>query len=106
MVDQLVVGGGIANTFIAANGHNVGKSLYEEDLIDNAKALSAKTNIPVPTDVVVGKEFFCQFSPLISFTITAKGTMSIKITDEDWRSELIEKGLKISILSFDLVGDS
>lgn len=57
VVDQLIVGGGIANTFLAAAGHEVGKSLYEEDLIGNAKALSAKTDIPVPTDVVTGKEF-------------------------------------------------
>ena len=57
IVDQLIVGGGIANTFLAASGKPVGKSLYEKDLLDNARALMAKTNIPVPTDVVVGKEF-------------------------------------------------
>ena len=57
VVDQMIVGGGIANTFLAAAGKPVGKSLYEEDLIPNAKALMAKTNIPVPTDVVVGKAF-------------------------------------------------
>ncbi len=62
IVDQLIVGGGIANTFIAANGQPVGKSLYEEDLIPEAKRLmqQAKQNdgeIPVPTDVVCGKEF-------------------------------------------------
>lgn len=62
IVDQLIVGGGIANTFIAANNHNVGKSLYEADLVDEAQRLTAqaKTNngdIPVPTDVVVGSEF-------------------------------------------------
>jgi len=62
IVDQLVVGGGIANTFIAAAGHNVGKSLYEEDLIGTCKSLSAAAqarggDIPVPTDVVCGKEF-------------------------------------------------
>ena len=55
IVDQLIVGGGIANTFIAAAGHEVGKSLYEADLLDQAKALAAKT--PVPVDVVTGKEF-------------------------------------------------
>lgn len=55
--DQLIVGGGIANTFIAAAGYNVGKSLYEADLIDQAKALMAKVAIPVPTDVVVATEF-------------------------------------------------
>ena len=62
VVDQLIPGGGIANTFIAASGHNVGKSLYEADLIPEAQRLmeAAKAKggeIPVPTDVVVGKEF-------------------------------------------------
>ncbi|QJR80216.1 phosphoglycerate kinase [Alteromonas pelagimontana] len=61
-VDQLIVGGGIANTFIAAQGYEVGKSLVETDLIEEAKRLvaDAKANggdIPVPTDVVVGKAF-------------------------------------------------
>lgn len=55
--DQLIVGGGIANTFIAAAGHKVGKSLCENDLIDTAKELAAKTQIPEFVDVVVGKEF-------------------------------------------------
>jgi len=55
--DQIIVGGGIANTFLAADGKPVGKSLYEEDLIPNAKALMEKVSIPVPTDVVCGKEF-------------------------------------------------
>lgn len=62
IVDQLVVGGGIANTFIAANGHNVGKSLYEADLVEEAARLTKQAqanngNIPVPTDVVVATEF-------------------------------------------------
>ena len=56
-VDQLIVGGGIANTFLAAAGRPVGKSLYEPDLIPAAKALMEKVQIPLPTDVVVGKEF-------------------------------------------------
>lgn len=61
-VDQLIVGGGIANTFIAAQGHVVGKSLYEPDLIDTAKKIMADAkargaDIPVPVDVVVAKEF-------------------------------------------------
>jgi phosphoglycerate kinase len=56
-VDQLIVGGGIANTFLAAAGYPVGKSLYEPDLIPAAKALMEKVQIPMPTDVVVGKEF-------------------------------------------------
>jgi phosphoglycerate kinase len=56
-VDQLIVGGGIANTFLAAAGKNVGKSLCEQDLIPAAQALMKKASIPLPTDVVVGKEF-------------------------------------------------
>lgn len=62
VVDQLIVGGGIANTFIAAAGHPVGQSLHEADLIDEAKRLTAAAkaqggDIPVPTDVVCGKAF-------------------------------------------------
>ena len=61
-VDQLIVGGGIANTFIAAAGYSVGKSLYEKDLIDEAKRLmtvakETGSDIPVPVDVVCAKEF-------------------------------------------------
>lgn len=62
VVDQLVPGGGIANTFIAAQGHSVGQSLYEPDLVDQAQKLIAMAkerggDIPVPTDVVVGQSF-------------------------------------------------
>jgi phosphoglycerate kinase len=61
-VDQLIVGGGIANTFLAAQGLNIGKSLAEPDMIDIAKGLLARSKemnveIPLPTDVVVAKEF-------------------------------------------------
>ena len=52
-VDSLIVGGGIANTFIAAQGHEVGKSLCEMGLLDSARALMNKVEIPIPTDVVV-----------------------------------------------------
>lgn len=60
-VDQLIVGGGIANTFIAATGESVGDSLFEPDLIDNAKALMKKAkeknaDIPVPVDVVCAEQ--------------------------------------------------
>ncbi|HHT7417032.1 TPA: phosphoglycerate kinase [Raoultella ornithinolytica] len=57
IADQLIVGGGIANTFVAAQGHNVGKSLYEADLVDEAKLLLTTCDIPVPTDVRVATEF-------------------------------------------------
>ena len=56
-VDQLVVGGGIANTFLLAAGKKIGKSLAERDLVDQAKAILAKVKVPLPTDVVVAKEF-------------------------------------------------
>lgn len=61
-VDQLIVGGGIANTFIAAAGYNVGNSLYEEDLIDTCHQLTDEAkarggDIPIPQDVVCGKNF-------------------------------------------------
>lgn len=61
-VDQLIVGGGIANTFIAAMGHPVGKSLCEPDLLDTARAIVAQASargadIPIPSDVVVASEF-------------------------------------------------
>ncbi|THB65343.1 MAG: phosphoglycerate kinase [Desulfovibrio sp.] len=67
-VDILIVGGGIANTFIAAQGHPVGKSLYEPDLIDEAKRLMADDvhcEIPLPTDVVVGAELSGDARPFI-----------------------------------------
>ena len=80
VVDQLIVGGGIANTFIAAEGNNVGKSLYEESLVDTAKQLKADAeanggSIPVPTDVICGKEFS---------ETTEATTMSVAdVTDDD-----------------------
>ncbi|MCL1145156.1 phosphoglycerate kinase [Shewanella marinintestina] len=79
-VDQLVVGGGIANTFVAAAGHQVGKSLYEADLIEEAKRLVANAqsrggDIPVPTDVVVASEF----SPTAAATL--KGVSAVSDTD-------------------------
>src|SRR5690606_27628469 len=61
-VDQLIVGGGIANTFLAAAGQPIGKSLHEPDMLDVARRLVEEskrrgTDIPLPTDVVVAKEF-------------------------------------------------
>jgi phosphoglycerate kinase len=69
-VDELIVGGGIANTFIAASGHDVGKSLYEPDLIHEAQRLIQKAHasggsIPIPRDVVVAKSFSADARPLV-----------------------------------------
>lgn len=63
--DQLIVGGGIANTFLLAAGYPVGKSLVEADLVDTAKALMAKTSIPLPVDVVVAKSFSADATAVI-----------------------------------------
>lgn len=69
-VDQLIVGGGIANTFIAAVGHKIGKSLYEADLIDTAKkiiadARSRGAEVPIPSDVVVAPAFAADAPPTV-----------------------------------------
>ncbi|KAF1686446.1 phosphoglycerate kinase [Pseudoxanthomonas broegbernensis] len=77
-VDQLIVGGGIANTFIAAAGHGVGKSLYEADLLDTARKIDADAQargaqIPLPTDVVVAAEFKAD-SPASVRPVDAVGT--------------------------------
>ncbi|WP_243049996.1 phosphoglycerate kinase [Dyella sp. RRB7] len=81
-VDQLIVGGGIANTFIAAMGHSVGNSLYEPDLIPAAKKVIADAkrrhaDVPVPVDVVVAPEF------------SAHAPATVKAVDEVKEGELI-----------------
>jgi phosphoglycerate kinase len=79
LVDQLIVGGGIANTFIAAAGYKVGKSLHEADMLDTARALmrqgSSGISVPIPADVVVAKEF----------SATAKATVKTvnHVADDD-----------------------
>lgn len=76
-VDQLIVGGGIANTFLAAAGKPVGKSLCEHDLIPTAQALMAKVNIPLPVDVVVATEF------------AETATATIKLVDDVAEDDMI-----------------
>lgn len=81
-VDQLIVGGGIANTFIAAAGHGVGTSLHEPDLVDTAKRIMRRAQecgaeIPLPLDVVVAKQF------------SASATASIKALDQVADDEMI-----------------
>ena len=75
LCDQLLVGGGIANTFLAAAGYPVGKSLHEPDLIPTARALMAKTHIPLPVDVVVAKEF--------SETAEATVKLAAEVSEDD-----------------------
>lgn len=83
--DQIIVGGGIANTFLAAAGYNVGKSLCETDLIDTAKAIAAKVSVPLPTDVVVADAAEIDFADFLGSL--AKATAVVKnvadVTDND-----------------------
>lgn len=72
---QLIVGGGIANTFLAAAGYNVGKSLCENDLIDTAKAIAAKVSVPLPTDVVVADASEIDFSDFLGSLSKAKAVV-------------------------------
>ena len=72
LCDQIIPGGGIANTFLAAAGKPVGTSLVEEALIPQAKALMEKVNIPLPVDVVVANEF----SPAATATIKSVDDVS------------------------------
>lgn len=65
IVDQLIVGGGIANTFLLASGANIGQSLSEPELVDTARALMEKTSIPLPTDVVVASEFSADATAIV-----------------------------------------
>lgn len=73
--DQLIVGGGIANTFLAAAGYNVGKSLYEADLIETAKSIAAKVSVPLPTDVVVADASQIHFDDFLGSLASAQPTI-------------------------------
>lgn len=87
IVDQLIVGGGIANTFIAAAGHEVGKSLYEPDMLDTATALADndadRADIPLPVDVVVANEFSADATATVrSVNKVADGELILDIGPE------------------------
>ena len=98
-VDQLIVGGGIANTFIAAAGHGIGKSLVENDLLDVARKIMAEAKargaeVPVPTDVVVAPEFKADAPATVKkVENVAAGEMILDIGPETARryAELIAK---------------
>ncbi len=91
-VDQLIVGGGIANTFLLAAGFPIGKSLVEKDLVDKAKMLMEKTSIPLPEDVVVAT----------AFSADAKATVKLvtDVTDEDM---ILDIGPKTAARFADLI---
>jgi phosphoglycerate kinase len=93
-VDQLIVGGGIANTFLAAAGVNVGKSLFEPDLIDTAKGLMDTASIPMPTDVIVAKEF--------DVNAVAVTKLVIDIDDDDM---ILDIGPATAMLFAEIIGN-
>jgi len=99
-VDQLIVGGGIANTFLAACGHPIGLSLVEMDLIDKARALMDKASargahIPIPTDVVVAK----------SFSATANATVKA-VTDVAADDMILDIGPETAALYAQIIAQS
>lgn len=77
IADTIIVGGGIANTFLAAAGHPVGRSLYEPDLIDTARRIAAKVEVPLPVDVMVGTQ------------ISDSATATLRLPDEVGSEEMI-----------------
>ena len=93
-VDQLIVGGGIANTFLLASGVNIGKSLCEPDLVGTAKQLMERTTIPLPEDVVVATEF------------DANATATVKaVADIDDEDMILDIGPKTAARLAELVGE-
>lgn len=90
--DQIIVGGGIANTFIAAAGFNVGQSLYEAELLDAANKIAQKVDVPIPQDVMVAKSFdAAQPAVLKAIDEVADDDMILDIgpvTARDWAEQL------------------
>ena len=118
VVDQLIVGGGIANTFIAAAGHDVGKSLHEADMLDTASALSAdssdRAEIPVPSDVVVADAFSADAAATVKPVSSVEGEELIldigPETAERFAALLADAGTiiwngPVGVFEFDQFGD-
>jgi phosphoglycerate kinase len=118
IVDQLIVGGGIANTFIAAAGHEVGKSLHEPDMLDTATALANnaadRAEIPMPVDVVVASEFSADAVATIkSLSDVGEGELILDIgpeTSENFAAILASAGTiiwngPVGVFEFDQFGE-
>ena len=89
--DQLIVGGGIANTFLAAAGYNVGKSLCEVDLLDTAKQIAAKVDVPLPTDVVVADASEINFDDFLGSAGNANAVVK-KVADVGDNDMILDVG--------------
>ncbi|MDQ8936838.1 phosphoglycerate kinase [Acinetobacter rudis] len=103
--DQLIVGGGIANTFLAAAGYNVGKSLYEADLVDTAKAIAAKVSVPLPTDVVVADAAEIDFSDFLGSLAQAKAVIK-NVADVAENDMILDVGPATAAAFAQIVADS
>ena len=89
--NQLIVGGGIANTFLAAAGYNVGKSLCEVDLLDTAKQIAAKVDVPLPTDVVVADASEISFDDFLGSAGNANAVVK-KVADVGDNDMILDVG--------------
>ena len=112
--DKIFVGGGIANTFIAASGHGIGKSLYEETMLDAAKKLLSKTDIPIPKDVMVAKSFDSSATAILRLIDEVHEDEMIldigPVTAREWSSTIEESGTIIwngpmGVFEFDQFGE-
>lgn len=91
LCDQLIIGGGIANTFLAAAGYNVGKSLFEADLVDTAKAIAAKVSVPLPTDVVVANASEINFEDFLGSLAKAQAVVK-KVSEVSENDMILDVG--------------
>ncbi|NCF44553.1 MAG: phosphoglycerate kinase [Proteobacteria bacterium] len=94
IADRIMVGGGIANTFIAAAGYEVGSSLYEPDLLDTARQIAEQVEIPIPVDVVVAKTFAADAVGLVKAIDNVQADEMIldigPVTARDWAASLMD----------------
>lgn len=102
---QIIVGGGIANTFLAAAGFNVGKSLCEIDLIETAKAIAAKVSVPLPIDVVVADALEIDFSDFLGSLATAKAVVK-KVEDVSDNDMILDVGPETARIFADILKTS
>lgn len=103
--DQLIVGGGIANTFLAAAGYNVGKSLYEADLVDTAKAIAAKVSVPLPTDVVVADAGAIDFSDFLGSLAKAEAVIK-NVADVAENDMILDVGPETAAAFAQIIADA
>jgi phosphoglycerate kinase len=94
IADRIIVGGGIANTFIAAAGYEVGSSLYEPDLLDTARQIAEQVDIPIPVDVMVAKTFAADAVGVVKAIDDVQADEMIldigPVTARDWAASLMD----------------